>query len=239
MGAAISLLLILTLSVFITRIASVALRLTGLPNHVARFQARSAFTGAGFTTAESEAVVNHPIRRRLIGLLMLVGNLGLVTILATLIVSLTSTEGTMTAISGQLLWLLGAVALLWLVVLNPVADRIMCKSIGWLLQRTTSLGQSGPTKLLQMANGYSVAEHMVPLTSDLDGAALSELCRAPAKFMILGIERNDGSYVSSPELLTRLVAADRLVVYGSDDQHATFHEDISAWTSGAESKSAE
>ena len=198
MGAAISLLVILTLSVFVTRIASVALRLTGLPNHVARFQARSAFTGAGFTTAESEAVVNHPIRRRLIGILMLVGNLGLVTILATLIVSLTSTAGTMTAISGQLLWLLGSVALLWLVVLNPVADRVMCKLIGWLLQRTTSLGQPGPTKLLEMANGYSVVEHIIPLSNDLDGAVLSDLCRAPTTFMILGIERNDGSYVSSP-----------------------------------------
>ena len=65
MGAAITLLVILTFSVVVTRIAAVALRLTGMPADVARFQARSAFTGAGFTTSESEAVVNHPIRRRL------------------------------------------------------------------------------------------------------------------------------------------------------------------------------
>ena len=68
MGAAITLLVILTVSVFIVRVAAVALRLTGMPAEVARFQARSAFSGTGFTTSESEAIVNHPIRRRLIGL---------------------------------------------------------------------------------------------------------------------------------------------------------------------------
>lgn len=62
MGAAITLLVILTVSVVVVRAAAVALRLTGMPVEVARFQARSAFTGTGFTTSESEAIVNYPIR---------------------------------------------------------------------------------------------------------------------------------------------------------------------------------
>jgi len=33
---------------------------TGLSRESARFQARSALTGGGFTTTESEAVVRHP-----------------------------------------------------------------------------------------------------------------------------------------------------------------------------------
>lgn len=60
----VSLLLILTLSILITRIATVALTHTGLSREAARFQARSAFTDVGFTTSESEKVVNHPERRR-------------------------------------------------------------------------------------------------------------------------------------------------------------------------------
>jgi hypothetical protein len=51
----------------------------------ARFQARSAFSGSGFTTTESESVVSHPVRRRIIMLLMLLGNAGLVTMIATLL----------------------------------------------------------------------------------------------------------------------------------------------------------
>ncbi len=119
MGAAISLLVILTLASVVIRIASVTLRLTGLPDHVARFQARSAFTGAGFTTTESESVVNYPIRRRIIGLLMTLGNVGLVTVLATLTVSFVSTEAAAGAMTRQFLWLLGTVFLLWVVALNP------------------------------------------------------------------------------------------------------------------------
>lgn len=69
---------IITLSILVTRVATVALTLTltGLSRESAKFQARSAFSGAGFTTTESEDVVNHPIRRRVIMSLMLIGNAG-------------------------------------------------------------------------------------------------------------------------------------------------------------------
>ena len=40
-----------------------ALKLNGLSAEVATFQAQSAFSGAGFTTSESEAIVSHPLRR--------------------------------------------------------------------------------------------------------------------------------------------------------------------------------
>ena len=50
MGAALSIFVLLSLSVFVMRVASVALRLTGLTDDIARFQALSAFTDTGFTT---------------------------------------------------------------------------------------------------------------------------------------------------------------------------------------------
>jgi hypothetical protein len=53
---------VLGLSLIITRIATTALSLTGLSWEAARFQARSAFTGTGFTTTEAERVVDHPVR---------------------------------------------------------------------------------------------------------------------------------------------------------------------------------
>src|ERR1041385_8484169 len=87
-----SLLLIVALSVLVIRIATLVLTATGMAPHHARFQARSAFTGAGFTTSESEAVVNHPIRRRVIGNLMLLGNVGLVGVAGTLIVGFGGTS---------------------------------------------------------------------------------------------------------------------------------------------------
>ncbi len=83
-----SLLLIVVLSILITRIATIALIHTGLSRESARFQARSVFTGAGFTTTESENVVRHPVRRRIVMLLMLLGNAGIVTAVASLMLPL-------------------------------------------------------------------------------------------------------------------------------------------------------
>lgn len=74
----ISLLIVISLSILLTRIATVALTLTGLSREAARFQARSALTGTGFTTAEAEKAVGHPVRRRIILFLMLLGNAGIV-----------------------------------------------------------------------------------------------------------------------------------------------------------------
>lgn len=79
MVALATVLVVLLVSLLITRVATVALTLTGLSREVARFQARSALSGTGFTTSEAEAVVNDPVRRRIVMALMLVGSAGIVT----------------------------------------------------------------------------------------------------------------------------------------------------------------
>ncbi|MGB3863736.1 MAG: hypothetical protein WA915_16785, partial [Candidatus Aminicenantaceae bacterium] len=59
-------LLVILISFLFVRAASIALMMTGLEKHKARFQALSAFSGTGFTTKEAEVVVNHPKRRNII-----------------------------------------------------------------------------------------------------------------------------------------------------------------------------
>lgn len=76
MLAIITLLLIVALSLIVTRTAAVALTYTGLSQQAASLQARSAFTGVGYTTSEAESLVNHPVRRQVVMLLMLLGNAG-------------------------------------------------------------------------------------------------------------------------------------------------------------------
>jgi hypothetical protein len=60
----VSVLVVVLLTLLVTRIATVILVSTGISQESARFQARSALSGAGFTTNESETVVAHPLRRR-------------------------------------------------------------------------------------------------------------------------------------------------------------------------------
>ena len=85
------LLLVLAASFVIVRIGAVAFELTGMPWEHAKFQALSAYTNAGFTTRESEEVTGHPTRRRIASYLMIGGNAGLVTTIASFASSLDST----------------------------------------------------------------------------------------------------------------------------------------------------
>lgn len=55
MGAALSIVILFTVTTTIVRIAGLALEHSGIPRHVVRLQAVSAQTGAGFTTSESNS----------------------------------------------------------------------------------------------------------------------------------------------------------------------------------------
>ncbi len=116
MGAALTIALLLALSVSCARIAAVAMRLTGLPDTVARFQCVSALTGTGFTTGEAEMIVNYPIRRRIVVTLMVLGNLGLVSIASTFIVALVNADSSDGSIAMQAIVLIIAIGLTFLVL---------------------------------------------------------------------------------------------------------------------------
>lgn len=84
----ITLLVVLSVSLLVTRVATVALTFTGLSREHAKFQARSAWTGCGYTTSEAEDIVNHPVRRRIIMMLMFAGNAGVVATLGAMLASM-------------------------------------------------------------------------------------------------------------------------------------------------------
>ena len=127
MTGIITLLCTLALSLFVTRVATVALQLTGLAREVARFQARSAFSGVGFTTFESEKVVSHPVRRRIIMVLMLFGNIGIAAVVASTIYSFgaVDTEGArFQDWALRLVVFVAGACLLWLGTQSRWLDRI-------------------------------------------------------------------------------------------------------------------
>jgi len=80
------LLFIVTLIVSFTvvRIGAIAFQLTGLEWSLAKFQALSCFTGTGFTTKEAELITSNKQRRKIASALIILGNAGLVIMIATL-----------------------------------------------------------------------------------------------------------------------------------------------------------
>jgi hypothetical protein len=224
-GAALSLLVLITLMIFVVRVAAVSLRLTGLDKTTSDFQALSAFSGTGFTTKESEAIVNYPVRRKIVTLSIIVGNLGLVTVVATLAASFVHTEGELGAVFVQVGWLIGILAVLWFMILNKRAEEVMCAAIGRYLESTTLLGRRNFHRQLQVACGYSVCEHPIGeawTEADfyMDVSALEEL-----GLMVLAVRHADGELTNSFSSLGVLEPGDTLVLYGLDSGHEAL-EDI-------------
>jgi len=186
---------------------------TGLERQVARFQARSAFTGAGFTTNESESVVEHPVRRRVVMWLMLIGNAGFVSATATLFLSLSGLgEGMETWISVSAL--AGGLILLCLLETNAWLDRLMCSG----MRHVAGLTHPSGVSLIQLSGGFEVAEMHVEKGGRLVGKTLEELGQAQNTAVVLGIHFRGGAYLGMPPPDTIVGAEDRLVLYGCEAQ---------------------
>lgn len=218
MGAALSIFVLLSLSAFVVRVASVALRLTGLDESSARFQSLSAYTGTGFTTLEAEALVNYPVRRKIITLLMIIGNVGLVSVFATLVASLVHTDGNTQAVLEQLAWLAAGLALVWFLILNKWADRLLCSAIGRVLNSVTVLGKRRFHRLLQLGEGVSVCEHPVTVLLQQGDGSIAEDQLAELGLRPLGIKGANGE-LRPVDVAEKLSASDSVVLYGFDTGH--------------------
>jgi hypothetical protein len=214
--ALISLLLVLALSLLVTRVATVALTLTGLSKDSARFQARSAFTGAGFTTTESELVVRHPVRRRIVMLLMLLGNAGIVAAVGSLLLTFVATGE---AVPGWVrLLLLGAgIAVLFVLATSRFVDRLISRMTTRAIQRWKSLDVSDYAELLHLGGEYKVVELPVRDGDWVSGRTLSDLKLRREGMMTLAVQRADGTFLGVPPMDSRLQPGDTLIVYGRAD----------------------
>ncbi len=214
----ISLLIVLVMSLVITRVATVALTLTGLPRQSARFQARSALTGAGFTTNESERVVAHPVRRRIILWLMLIGNTGLV-LVASLMVVLFAGDGDAPMLSQwqQIALLAAGLVLLLLIAKSQRVERVMAAVIERVLRRYTDVDRRDYAGLLRLSGDYQVVELEVKADDWLAGRSLAQLALSREGVLVLGIVRGSGKYVGAPRAETEVAAGDTLLLYGRDE----------------------
>lgn len=213
MGALVSLLIAIATSLLITRIAAVALSMTGLSRDSARFQARSAFTGVGFTTQEAEKVVAHPVRRRILMLLMLMGNAGVITVISSLVLTFVGDVGVYARILRLALIGLG-LGLIWLISRSQWLERSISKLIKWALNHWTRLDVRDYASLLHLSGEYQVMELQVEPEDWLADKCLSEMSLRDEGVIVLGIQRQNSHYVGAPKGKTCVRAGDVMILYG-------------------------
>ncbi|MEB3764677.1 MAG: TrkA C-terminal domain-containing protein [Desulfurococcales archaeon] len=227
MEALITLLLIILFSIIVNKVATAALVRTGLSKEVASFQAQSAFSGTGFTTSESEYVVSHPVRRRIIRLLILFGSAGLTSAIATLVLTFIGQP------RGEAIYRLGILAvglvLLYVFASSKTIDRIMGRIIDYMLDKFTSIRVVDYEALLGIGHGYMVSSFKVSDESWLAGKTLRETRLRDEGVVVLGIyRRRNGKlvYIGAPGPETRILPGDELIVYGPEEVIASLAKRI-------------
>ena len=159
--------------------------------------------------------MHHPVRRQIVMILMLLGNIGIATVIATVMVSVSSTVGA--DISQQLIvfGILGlGLLFLWMFFSSRWVERRMNKTISWALRHFTDLEVRDYNSLLKLADGYSVSEMIIDGKHWLTGGVLKDLRLSDEGILILGIRRNKSPYMGIPQAQDTIEAGDVLILYG-------------------------
>ncbi|MCG6965825.1 MAG: TrkA C-terminal domain-containing protein [Chromatiaceae bacterium] len=205
-------LIAVVVSLLIVRIGAIALMLTGLSFDKAKFQALSAFTGTGFTTREAERVVNNSRRRKIVSLLMILGNVGIVTVIVTATSSFARVEGLQSGL--HLLALLAGLGLIFLIVRNTsIAQRLEAFAEARMGRLKIFDDDITVDELLHLSEGCGVVRVGLMENSPFVGQTLSEINAGLDHSCILGVER-DREWLPTPKLIRKLMAQDHLVIYG-------------------------
>ncbi len=222
MYAAVTFVIVALLSLLFTRVATGVLIATGVPPASAAFQARSAFSGAGFTTTESENVVNHPVRRRVIGTTMFVGAIGTPAMVVTVLLGFLAPGSTL---PSHILLAVGGLAVLVLLVMSK---RVTAWLVGlgqrYAEPRISAALAEEASHLLELGDGYVIAE--VQLSTHLQMRSVAGLQQVMPKFTILGVRTSKPAprYHGGRATDFELTPGDSVVLQGHiDDVAALSH----------------
>jgi len=215
MIAVFSFVLVVLVSTLVVRGGAVALKLTGLSWDVASFQAQSAFTGAGFTTSESENIVSHPARRRVIQAMIMLGSIGVSSALVTVVVTFTTAGDDM---QQRAWWMIGSLAILAVAIRTKLLDRLYIPIVTRYLMRSSKLQILDYEELLRMDKGFSVAQLTVEPDTWLTGGPLRDLALNEEGILVLNVRRRSGSVLAAPRPNTRLEPGDKILCYGLEGE---------------------
>ena len=206
------LIIAILISFVIVRIGGLALQLTGMEPEVARFQALSAFSGTGFTTTEAERVVRHKTRRRIVTILIILGNAGLVAIIATLVASFTNVTG-----YGWFFARLGVIIVsIFILYRLIVTSRIGNRALYWVrkpLMKRILVEAPAIEEIFHAGKDWGIILLTMKEKSKGIGMTLDDV-KADEGILVLAIDRED-TFISEPELQEKIQQGDRLLVYAN------------------------
>lgn len=210
MGSLIALVVILAAAYVIVVAGASAYELTGLDRNEAIFQSLSAFTGAGFTTLQSEKVVENKSRRRITMTLIVLGWAAAATVVATLVRSIQVRS----LYDG--LWHVGLAALAVGVAFVFYRSNGLLHLNDFIRRFVAGRVEHEPVlhdDLFRYKPGFGIARVEVPEHSRVVGKRLMDLDLKEQQLQILLIEMEDDTVVV-PDGNYKVQPLSHLVVFG-------------------------
>ena len=219
--------IVLVASFVIVRIGAIAFQLTGLEWSLAKFQALSCFSGTGFTTKEAELVTGHPQRRRIATVLIVLGNAGFITMIATGLSALNPENTLLGWLAKSFLpflplwsvrWVnMGVIAIAVFAVYKVFTNKKFTKKITdyfkKIILKKELFKPATFEELLMLADGFGISKINIKTNDRLIEKTLGQSALRQNNITVLAIVRNDET-IPNPPAETKIRAGDELISFG-------------------------
>lgn len=153
--------------------------------------------------------------------LMIIGNIGLVSVVSTFVVAFSEIGPERASVVQQVFWFTAALAVNFLVIVNPVVDGLLCRFLSWVLVRTTNLGKRRFVRLLSLEDDMTIAEHHLRLRHSIMIGDLIPEHIDLSVIMIRGAETKHPSHLGDEMEIEPFETA---ICFGKEDMHRSFAE---------------
>jgi hypothetical protein len=185
---------------------------TGLERKIARFQVISMLTGTGFTTGESELIIDHPVRRRLGAFLILFGAFSLAVIISAISKLLEDNFYTM-----EIAYVACGSLVLLLILRAPTVQHLMSGKMKSELKENYDLADLPISDVLLMDEEDEVREITINKDSQFTDKTFEHIVKKEDDIILLFIKRGEIN-IRNKAYETKIEPGDKLVVYGNNPQ---------------------
>lgn len=201
----------LTIILIVIEINTILFTFTGLKKNIARFQVISMLTGTGFTTGESELIIDHPIRRRLGAFLILFGAFSLAVIISAISSILSDEFFTMKIgyVAGTL------VLFLFVLKVGKVKNKLTVL-FEHELERNFDLQDMTIKDVFFTEENDCLVEVPLHSSSTMIGGKLIEKLNSEEDINVLSIKRGE-IVIRKKRLNTELQAGDFILMFGDKE----------------------
>ena len=203
----------------LVEVFSIAMKMTGLDIEKARFQVLTLLTSTGFTTRESELIVQHSTRRKIAKMVMIFGYVATATLVTVLFRTLTELSGALRIL--DLLYLLPGF-MVFAAVLMIMRSKYLINRLDHFIEFRVLASMQRNKRLpveevLKLNEEYGVAEVIIDEDSPLIGKALKDSGLKANYIQVLNIE-GATHMIHFPTKDDVFELGDKVVVYGRMDK---------------------